>query len=194
MEKCETSVERHHDHRGRFSEGLLDKESILNALSIRPGQTIVDAGCGNGYMSREFSEKVGKSGKVYALDSDRYYIGLISRETQRTNIEAIEADITKPTDIHGGSVDLVYLSTVIHGFSERQAEDFLKEVKRILRPGGILAVVEIDKKETPFGPPLNIRYSPDELMGIVPMVPIDTLRVGEHFYMQMFRNSERREG
>lgn len=85
MTQNETTEERIHHHRGKFSEGLLNEERILNALNIQPGQTILDAGCGNGYMSKAFSKKVGHSGKVYALDNDEYYIGLIRKEIQGTN-------------------------------------------------------------------------------------------------------------
>jgi ubiquinone/menaquinone biosynthesis C-methylase UbiE len=190
MTKNETTEEKIHHHRGKFSEGLLNEEMILNALNIQPGQTILDAGCGNGYMSKAFSKKVGRTGKVYALDSDTYYIGILKKETQGTNIEAIEVDITRPTGIDQSSVDIIYLSTVIHGFSRQQIQDFLGEVNRLLKPNGVLAIVEMEKKETPFGPPVEFRFSPEELKEIVPMAPLDTIQVGEHFYMQMFRNSQ----
>jgi len=190
MAKGETSEEKHHHHGGKFSEGLLNKELILDTLNIQPGQTILDAGCGNAYMSKAFSSKLGQSGKVYAMDHDKYQVELISKEAQGTNIEAIEGDITKPSHIDPSSVDLIYISTVLHGFAKRQVQAFLEEVKRILKPNGVLAIVEIEKKETPFGPPLNMRFSPEELKAIVPMASLSTIRVGEHFYMQLFRKSE----
>jgi ubiquinone/menaquinone biosynthesis C-methylase UbiE len=77
----------------------------------------------------------------------------------------------------------------IHGFSIQQLQGFLTEAKRLLKPNGILAIVEIEKKETNFGPPLNLRYSPEELQEVVPMAPLSTVRVGDHFYMQVFRNT-----
>lgn len=45
-----------HHHQGKSSESLLDKAQILASLSITPGQVILDAGCGNGYMAKEFAE------------------------------------------------------------------------------------------------------------------------------------------
>jgi hypothetical protein len=63
----------------------------------------------------------------------------------------------------------------------------LQEVKRLLKLNAYLAIVEIEKKETPFGPPLNSRYSPEDLKNIVPFVPVNTVQVGEHFYMQIFK-------
>jgi len=188
MERGQTSAGERHQHKGKFTEGLLNKELILKALNIRPGQTVVDGGCGNGYMSKAFSNEVAQSGKVYALDPDKHSINLLKNETQGTNIETIVGDITKPTRLTESSVDLIYISTVIHAFSQQQMQGFLREVKRLLKPDALLAIVEIEKKETPFGPPQELRYSPEELMEIVPLFPLNTIQVGEHFYMQIFQN------
>jgi ubiquinone/menaquinone biosynthesis C-methylase UbiE len=184
----DTSEGNHNSqHRGKFTEGLLSSEQTLKALNIRAGQIIVDAGCGNGYMSALFSKRVGPSGKVYALDSDTYFIKVLRSETKGTNIETIEGDITKPTLLKESSVDLIYISAVIHAFSKNQMQGFLQEVKRLLKPDAMLAIVEIEKKKTPFGPPLELRYSPEELRETIPLVPVNTVRAGEHFYMQIFR-------
>jgi ubiquinone/menaquinone biosynthesis C-methylase UbiE len=71
-----------------------------------------------------------------------------------------------------------------------QAVTAVKEAMRLLKPDARLAIVEIEKKDTPFGPAMENRTSPGELMGKVPMVPLKTVRAGEHFYMQVFLNSE----
>jgi ubiquinone/menaquinone biosynthesis C-methylase UbiE len=184
----DTSEERNSSrHRGKFTEDLLDSERILEALNIQAGQIIVDAGCGNGYMSKLFSKRVDPSGRVYALDPDTHSIKVLRDETQGMNIETIEGDITKTTLVKESSVDLIYISAVIHAFSKNQMQGFLQEVKRLLKPGAKLAIVEIEKKKTPFGPPLELRYSPEELRETVPLVPVNTVQAGEHFYMQIFR-------
>lgn len=175
-------------HRAKFTEGLLETDVVLDALNICHGQTVVDAGCGNGYMSMLFSKKVGLSGMVYALDRDRFFLNALEREMEAVNIEVMEGDITRPTLLRESSLDLVYISTVIHIFSRTQMQDFIREVRRVLKPDALLAIVEIEKRETPFGPPLASRYSPEELMGVVPMVSGKTVKVGQYFYMQLFRN------
>jgi predicted RNA methylase len=91
--KYEPSRPEGHHHRGKFSEGLVDKELILNALKIQPGQTIFDAGCGNGYMAKAFSNLVALSGKVYALDNDTHFVDILKKKTQGTNVEVMECDI-----------------------------------------------------------------------------------------------------
>ena len=120
----------------KFTEGLLDEETILASLDICPGQAIVDAGCGNGYFAKKFSSVVGDHGKVYAFDTDEGLIDSLKKEVENTNISAFVGDITKPTLLKDASIDLVYLSTVFHIFSDSQIDGFTCEVKRILKPHG----------------------------------------------------------
>ncbi|MEZ4603245.1 MAG: methyltransferase domain-containing protein [Desulfobacterales bacterium] len=53
---------------------------------------------------------------------------------------------TRPTPFAPSSIDIVYISTAIHTFSRNQMADYLNEVKRILKPAGRLAIVEIEKE------------------------------------------------
>ena len=184
----EKRVPQEHHHRGKSSESLLNKQAILAALAIAPGQTVLDAGCGNGYMSKELAREVGSEGRVYALDPDEIAIATLRAETSETNIVAIVGDITVPTELPASTFDLVYLSTVVHGFSPEQFKGFKAEVKRLLLPHGKLAVVEIVKRETPFGPSLNRRFSPEELKDALGLSSLTTVKVGEHFYLQVFEN------
>jgi ubiquinone/menaquinone biosynthesis C-methylase UbiE len=177
-------------HKGNSTERLLNKEIILKELNILPGQIILDVGCGNGYMAKEFSRLLNNTGKVYALDQSKEAIELLKKEIKEANISPIEADITKKTGIEDSSIDLIYLSTVFHIFSDKQKENFQKEVKRLLKPDGRLAIIEIEKKETPFGPPQTMRVSPEEMKQLVKMESISMVKVGDYFYMQTFKNGK----
>jgi len=186
MSECKNVRNLKHQRRGESSETFLDKNAILENLTIMPGQIVLDAGCGNGYMAKEFAKLTGKTGKVYALDSDIRSIEILKGETEGTIIEPFAGDITKETKLAASSIDLIYVSTVIHGFSESQMEGFLRETKRLLKRNGRLAIVEIKKKETPFGPPLNKRFSPEELKQAISLAPTQLIELGQFFYMQIF--------
>ena len=173
----------------KFTEGLLDVPLILRELNLSPGQTVVDAGCGTGYMSRLFLEQVGDSGRVYAVDINERFIEQLQKELAVPNVWAMVCSMADQTLIPGESVDLVYISTVMHAQRPTLVQGIVRELQRILRPGGLLAVVEIHKHETPFGPPLKQRYSPEELQRVFPFAPLKTVSVAEHFYMQVFRKS-----
>jgi SAM-dependent methyltransferase len=114
-------------------------------------------------MSKEFSKRVGRTGCVYALAPDEVSIATLLAEIAGTNIVAVVGDITGATGLPASRFDLVYLSTVVHGFAQEQFTGLEAEVKRLLSPQGRLAIVEIVKRVPPFGPPLARRMSPEEL-------------------------------
>jgi ubiquinone/menaquinone biosynthesis C-methylase UbiE len=184
----ENAAPKGHHHAGKSSERFLDKELILKELAISPGLVILDAGCGNGYMSKEFSRLLKHTGKIYALDPDQKAIEVLKEETKDTNIMPLLGDITTTTSIAAASLDLIYLATVFHGFDKSQIDGFNNEIKRLLKPNGFLAIIEIKKEPTPFGPPLDMRFSPQELEQLIPLVPRKTVDLGQYFYMQLFEN------
>jgi len=86
------------------------------------------------------------------------------------------------------SIDVLYLSTVLHGFPKERIADFKKEVKPLLKADGRLAIVEIQRQATPFDPPLDIRFSPEELKKEIDLTPKSLVEVGQYFCMQLFEN------
>jgi ubiquinone/menaquinone biosynthesis C-methylase UbiE len=177
-------MEKHH-HKGKSSESLIDKKPVLEALEIQKGQIILDAGCGDGYMTKEFLKKLKGTGKVYALDPDEESIKKLKNEIANENCEVSLGRITVETSIRETSLDLIYLSTVIHGFSGEEIISFRKEAKRILKKDGRLAILEIKKEETPLGPPMNLRFSSEELEAKLEMTTIRTVDIGDYFYLQI---------
>lgn len=173
-------------HRGNSTESLVDSAMILPELRIAPGETILDVGCGDGYMSKQFSRLVGDSGKIFAIDRSAQTIKNLKKEFQRTNVEALEADITQGLPLPNGSVDLIYLSAVFHCFDKEGRASFIREVKRLLKPDGILAILEINKEQTRIGPPMTMRYSPEELRQLIPLKSISLMKAGEFFYLTKF--------
>ena len=59
--------EHKHEHKGKTSEKFLDKQAVLKALDIKQGQSILDAGCGDGYMTKEFAKLVGDRSGILDL-------------------------------------------------------------------------------------------------------------------------------
>ena len=175
-------------HRRKFTEGLIDTDRILASLDIEHGQTVLDAGCGTGYFSRLLSDEVGENGMVYAVDRNENGFEALRSGPALANVKLVVADFTKDIPIAKGSVDVFYLSTALHLQSGGLVQGLIREIKRVLRPGGTLAIVEIEKREMNFGPPMHLRRTPAELIAAMPFQPVETVKVSEHFYLQVFRN------
>jgi len=175
-----------HHHKGKTSEGRINQAAVLAALALRSGQTVLDAGCGSGYMARAFMDIVGKSGRVIALDPDCEAIDALTERGAGTVMEPCVGDITRDTGLPSQSVDVIYLSMVAHGFSFDEMRGLGHEAARLLKPQGRLAIVEIKKTDTPFGPPMDIRMDAADLAGMLKLTPGRYMDLGPYFYLQIF--------
>ena len=161
------AAEKKHEHKGRSSRDMLDAMKILNDIGLKSGDKFLDAGCGDGYFSIAAAEIVGLRGRVYAFDVDGDGIGRLQKEIAEkklANIEARIADVSRLLPLADESLDVVFISNELHGLvANDESERALKEVARVIKPHGKLAIVEFKKNETPMGPPLSIRLSPEDV-------------------------------
>jgi ubiquinone/menaquinone biosynthesis C-methylase UbiE len=114
-------------------------DNVLEEVNIEPGFRVLDYGCGPGGYIVGAAERVGRSGKVYALDIQPLalrYVQDIARKKRLTNIETILSDCK--TGLPDNSVDIVLLYDIFHMLSEPQA--VLAELHRVLKDGGMLSL------------------------------------------------------
>ncbi len=115
---------------------------MLEQLQIKPGQTICDLGCGNGYHSLVMAEKTGAAGLIYAVDVQQEMLDMLQRRAGERNITNIKPVLGKYWDpnIPPGSCDLILLVDVYHEFSH--PVQMLTAMHQALKPGGQVALVE----------------------------------------------------
>lgn len=176
-------AEKRHEHHGRSSRGFLDAEKILEYIDLREGDRFLDLGSGEGYFSVAASQIVGKDGVVYSFDVDEEAITQLKKEIadrKLTNIQASVVDITKKLPLADESISLAFMSNVLHGLVENsEAEGAFREIARVTARNGRLAVVEFKKSESPMGPPLSIRLSPDDVKALAQRYGFSSESVGE---------------
>jgi len=119
---------------------------LIERSGIKKGMRVLDLGCGSGAFTPFIARVVGQKGKVYALDIQadmlRQLENKLSRPENRDikNIKLIEGNAYElPFD--DNSLDLVNMVTVLQEIPDRNRT--LQEVKRVLKPGGFLAVTEL---------------------------------------------------
>jgi ubiquinone/menaquinone biosynthesis C-methylase UbiE len=153
--------------RGGNTFWMHDADRVFCALGLVTGDVFVDAGCGPGDYSLFASGIVGESGVVYALDMNETLILGLKREADSrgiTNIRPMVGDLTGRLPIEDGRVDVCLISNVLHiPAVSANVESVADEIRRVLRPEGRLAVIEVHKMDMPFGPPAHVRLSSDEV-------------------------------
>lgn len=108
---------------------------LVSAADISPGQRVLDAACGTGIVARRANEHVGNDGDVVGLDLNPSMIE-VARQI-RPDLQWREGDVTNlPFDDE--SFDVVLCQAALMFVPEPVAA--LREMHRVLRPGGKLAV------------------------------------------------------
>lgn len=150
---------------------LLDPRSILKKADLREGQHIADLGAGTaGHFVIPAARMVGNQGQVYAVDILKSALeGIRSRAKLEglTNLETIWSDL----EVYGGikiddnSLDVVFLINIL--FQTQKHNEVMREAVRLLKPGGMLLVVDWKMTEIPsFGPKVEKRVKSEEIKKI----------------------------
>lgn len=115
---------------------------VLEQLGLKPGMSVCDLGCGNGFYTLLMAQKVGPTGKVYAVDIQPEMLQLLSRRAVEAKIDQIDMihSTVKDAKLPEGKVDLLLLVDVYHEFSH--PEEMLASIRKSLSPEGVIALVE----------------------------------------------------
>lgn len=160
--------ENGHRAHGFSSANFLDSDEIIKELKLNGDETFMDAGCGYGHNAIKILEDYNHKGTVYAVDI--YDASIEDMETYKNdnnveNLINIEADITEGIPgVEDGSIDVVLLVNVFHGFkASRKLDEAVLELSRIIKDDGKIAIMDYKAWDVPNGPPTKMRSSPEDL-------------------------------
>ncbi|MCA9027284.1 MAG: methyltransferase domain-containing protein [Planctomycetaceae bacterium] len=116
---------------------------IVESLAVSPGMTVLDAGCGPGRLTVPLATSVGPTGHVVAFDLQPGMLARAKAKTESagyTNTEFVAGSLGDGM-LPANHFDRAVLVTVLGEIPDRTAA--LTELFRTLKPGGILAIVEV---------------------------------------------------
>lgn len=141
---------------------LLPVEVILPHLGIGAQDDIADLGCGPGFFTIPMAMQT--RGTIYAVDVEPSmfpYLREKAEEAGVKNITCVESNLEQ-LRLPDGSVNRVLAAFVLHELDHLSKG--LAEIRRILRPGGKLLILDWEKKESEEGPPVQERLDGSELL------------------------------
>ena len=163
----------------------VDPQRLIALIPIRPHETLGDIGCGAGDLTIPLAKYV-FDGKVYAVDTDPEALKKTADRALGIRLGNIDTVLSKPTKVplDSESLDGAVLASVLHEAS--RPKSLLKEVSRMLRPGGWAAVIEWAEESDGEGPPAKQRLSREKALDMAADVGLRRLalrNVDDHRYL-----------
>ena len=136
------------EERGR-SGYMAIVRALLDALSIRPGDSVLEVGCGCGVIMRELARRTGGANRLLGRDLNPYLLrearALARHEGLLDHIDFGEGH-AEALPLPDGAVDVALSSTV---FEEGDGDRMLAEIVRVTRPGGRVGII-VRATDMPF--------------------------------------------
>ncbi len=137
---------------------------VITALKLKEGEVIADLGAGSGYFTFRLAHHVGDSGRVYAVDVSPAMVVHLNRRIRDLKAKNVVSILAAPDDplLAEASVDRFFICDTWHHIEKH--DRYLALLKKMLKPGGQVVMVDFKKIETPVGPPLEMRIDRDDLV------------------------------
>lgn len=166
---------------------------VSTHFHLREGDVVADFGAGSGFFMPTLSKLVGSSGTVHACEIQKNLVETIGELARREHLDNIEVHWCDLEDANGSklskeSLDAGILVNALFQFEEKDAA--LTEIKRVLRPGGKLFVIDWSESFGGLGPQPDQVIDADTARGLVEEHGFTFDRsfdAGDHHYGLAFR-------
>ena len=116
---------------------------FLRKVGLRPGQIILDFGCGVGHYTIPAARIVASTGFVYAVDKEQQAVSKLRQKAQANNlknIKVMKASGQIELDFESESIDVVLCYDLLHYLEKNDRKKLYRESFRVLKESGLLSV------------------------------------------------------
>jgi ubiquinone/menaquinone biosynthesis C-methylase UbiE len=163
-------------------EGAL-RERMLDLGHVAPGESMLDVGCGTGTLAIAAKRRVG-AGAVRGIDASTEMIARAREKASRANLDvAFEVASAEALPFSDRQFDVVSSTVMLHHLRRAAREACVREIRRVLKIGGRLLVVDFGVKGAGHRGPLahfhkHGRVKLDDLVSLVAHAGLDIVDRG----------------
>lgn len=126
----------------RTPDIVAQRATVLSRLALAPGERVLDVGCGPGLLAAEMAAQVGPTGKVHGVDRADSMIAIARANAAGFPHASFEQASATRLPAADASFDAITCTQVLEYVDDVPAA--LAEFRRVLRPGGRVAIVDTD--------------------------------------------------
>jgi len=132
---------------------------VVAALALKAGEVVADIGAGSGYFTLRMAKEVGPTGRVYAVDVSPEMVVHLNRRLRDAGVTGVQTILAAPTTrcCPTPRWTASFVCDTWHHIDD-QAK-YLGLMKRMLRPGGQVVMIDFQKRDLPVGPPLSMKIA-----------------------------------
>jgi ubiquinone/menaquinone biosynthesis C-methylase UbiE len=154
----------------------LPPDEILRQSGLTPGETLVDIGCGPGFLALPAARIVGPKGRVIGLDVASIMLTELRKNARTAGLANIRTvRISEAAPVFPAGADVYLIVNTFHEFDDPAAH--LAAVRRAMAARSRLVIVDFLKKKTHFGPPLSGRIPLSRILPLLRSSGFDVARV-----------------
>ena len=130
---------------GESREIFVHRHRIVSHLGIEPGMVVADIGSGTGLFLELFAKKIGRDGKIYAVDIAPKLVTFLEKRSREKGLHQVEVVLCKrdSVELPAASIDLAFVCDTYHHFEYPRST--LATIHHALRPGGRMVVVDFER-------------------------------------------------
>ena len=128
------------------------RERLLDLAGVERGQSVLDIGCGTGTLAIAATAHVGPTGSVAGIDASPQMVARATRKAARARAPAIfQLAAAEQLPFPALRFDLVLSTLMFHHLPRKTRQQCASEIRRVLKPGGRVFVVDFGKPQSRRG-------------------------------------------
>ena len=136
---------------------------VMEALALKPGEVVADIGSGSGYFTFRLAQHVGPTGRVYAVDINKDMMAHLEKRMRELKVTNVTPILARPDDpLLPQPVDRFLIVDVWHHIEDQPG--YLAGMKKKLKPGGQVVMIDFHKTDLPVGPPAEMKIAREDLL------------------------------
>ncbi len=143
---------------------MFEDASVLESIFDDSKRIMADLGCGPGFYAKKLKEF---ASVLYCIDSSKAMLAVARKNLNGKNVRFIEAD-SSDIPLSDSSVDVLFMANSFHDMDKKPTS---KEVMRILKPDGMIVIIDWEKSgdgKEERGPPAYLRMSKEDYLKFFP--------------------------